>query len=115
MHAFARLFASNPRRHEGVRPFNVWGLRLFYLLMLVFVAPNAWRVLLGHEGAGEHVVLMARQQSKQQKLLQRQFDLLACARDIDTIEVVATLVAAEATMAQISVACGRMWIPFIVR
>ena len=26
MHAFARLFASDPRRHEGVRPFNVWGL-----------------------------------------------------------------------------------------
>ena len=25
MHAFARLFASDPRRHEGVRPFNVWG------------------------------------------------------------------------------------------
>ena len=50
MHAFARLFASDPRRHEGVRPFNVWGLRLFYLLMLLFVAPNAWQVLLGHQG-----------------------------------------------------------------
>ena len=43
-------FRSDPRRHEGVRPFNIWGLRLFYFLMLVFVTPSAWRVLLDHEG-----------------------------------------------------------------
>ncbi len=43
-------FRSNPQRHEGVRPFNIWGLRLFYFLMLVFVTPSAWRVLLDHEG-----------------------------------------------------------------
>ena len=59
MHAFARLFASDPRRHEGVRPLNVWGLRLFYLLMLVFVAPNAWRVLLSHEGAWDPLRALA--------------------------------------------------------
>lgn len=54
-------FRSNPLRHEGVRPFNVWGLRLFYLLMLVFVAPSAWRVLLNHEGAWDplHAVAWA--------------------------------------------------------
>jgi hypothetical protein len=43
-------FRSDPRRHEGVRPFNVWGLRLFYFLMLVFVTPGAWRVLMNQEG-----------------------------------------------------------------
>lgn len=43
-------FRSNPQRHEGVRPVQVWGLRLFYFLMLVFVTPSAWRVLLNHEG-----------------------------------------------------------------
>ena len=48
--AIANPFKSDPLRHEGVRPFNVWGLRLFYLLMLVFVAPGAWRVLLTHTG-----------------------------------------------------------------
>lgn len=48
--AIAGFFRSNPQRHDGVRPFNVWGLRLFYLLMLVFVAPSAWGVLLAHEG-----------------------------------------------------------------
>jgi len=47
---FARAFRSDPLRHDGVRPIQIWGLRLFYLLMLVFVAPTAWRVLLSHEG-----------------------------------------------------------------
>ncbi len=47
---FAHAFRSDPLRHEGVRPLNIWGLRLFYLLMLLFVAPTAWQVLLSHEG-----------------------------------------------------------------
>jgi hypothetical protein len=54
-------FRSDPSRHEGVRPFNIWGLRLFYFLMLVFVTPGAWRVLLNHEGAWDplHAVAWA--------------------------------------------------------
>jgi hypothetical protein len=28
---FARALRSDPLRHEGVRPFNIWGLRLFWL------------------------------------------------------------------------------------
>ncbi len=47
---FARAFRSDPLRHDGVRPIQIWGLRLFNLLMLLFVAPTAWRVLLSHEG-----------------------------------------------------------------
>jgi hypothetical protein len=43
-------FRSDPLRHEGVRPFHVWGLRVFYLLIVVGVAPTAWDVLLSHEG-----------------------------------------------------------------
>jgi hypothetical protein len=50
MNVIARAFRSDPMRHEGVRPINVWGLRLFYLLMLVFVTPTAWQVLLTHQG-----------------------------------------------------------------
>ena len=50
MNALARPFVSNPQRHEGVRPFQIWGLRMFYLLMLVMVAPDAWGALLRHEG-----------------------------------------------------------------
>ena len=44
-----RSFDPDPRL-DGVRPVQLWGLRLFFLLMLVFVAPAAWRVLLTHEG-----------------------------------------------------------------
>ena len=47
---FARPFRSDPRRNEGVRPFHIWGLRLFYLLIVIGVAPTAWGVLLSHEG-----------------------------------------------------------------
>jgi hypothetical protein len=50
MNPLARVFAPDPQRHEGVRPAQLWGLRLFYLLMLVFVAPTAWRGLLAHAG-----------------------------------------------------------------
>lgn len=47
---FRYLFTSNPQRYEGVRPINIWGLRVFYFLMLVFVATNAWHGLLTHQG-----------------------------------------------------------------
>jgi len=50
MNIIARLFTSDPLRDEGVRPAQIWGLRLFYLLMLVFVAPVAWQGLLAHTG-----------------------------------------------------------------
>jgi hypothetical protein len=53
-HPLVRFFSPDPR-HEGVRPIQVWGLRLFFLLMLVFVAPFAWRVLLSHEGPWDPV------------------------------------------------------------
>ena len=49
-------FRSDPLRHDGVRPINIWGLRALYLLMLVFVAPTAWGVLLAHEGAWQQPV-----------------------------------------------------------
>lgn len=55
MNAVAHFFTSDPRRYEGVRPFHIWGLRLFYLLMLLLVAPEAWGVLLRHDGAWDPV------------------------------------------------------------
>jgi hypothetical protein len=59
MNPLARAFASDPRRHAGVRPVQVWGLRLFYLLMLVFVAPDAWAALLRHVGGWDPVRAVA--------------------------------------------------------
>ena len=57
-HPLVRFFAPDPR-HDGVRPVQIWGLRLFFLLMLVFVAPYAWRVLLTHEGPWDPVRAVA--------------------------------------------------------
>jgi hypothetical protein len=45
----ASFFAPDPR-HDGVRPVQLWGLRLFFFLMLVAVTPTAWSVLLAHQG-----------------------------------------------------------------
>jgi hypothetical protein len=54
-----RIFAPDHERWEGVRPIKVYALRLFYLLMAVFVAPWAWRTLLTHEGPWDHVRAIA--------------------------------------------------------
>lgn len=59
MTALARFFARDRERYEGVRPAQVWGLRLFYLLMLVFVVPEAWGALLRHEGPWDPVRAVA--------------------------------------------------------
>lgn len=52
-------FTSDPQRHEGVRPFHIWGLRLFFFLMLAFVATDAWSGLLAHEGPWDPVRAVA--------------------------------------------------------
>ena len=57
-HPLVAFLAPDPR-HDGVRPIQVWGLRLFFLLMLVFVAPTAWRALLTHAGPWEPVRAVA--------------------------------------------------------
>ncbi|WP_386068006.1 hypothetical protein ACFJIW_00220 [Tahibacter sp. UC22_41] len=59
MSVFAGFFASDPARREGVRPVQIWGLRLFYLLMLLFVVPDAWGTLLRHEGPWDPVRAVA--------------------------------------------------------
>lgn len=53
------LFRPDYARYEGVRPINVWGLRVFYLLMAAFVATSSWRVLLTHEGPWEPMRALA--------------------------------------------------------
>jgi hypothetical protein len=40
-------------KYDGVRPFHVFTLRLFYFLAAAFVATWAWRTLLTHEGPWE--------------------------------------------------------------
>ena len=53
------IFTPDYTRYEGVRPINIYLLRLLYLLMVIFVAPYAWRVILTHQGPWDHVRAVA--------------------------------------------------------
>jgi len=44
------IFTPNHTRYEGVRPINIYLLRLFYFLMAAFVATDAWTGILTHQG-----------------------------------------------------------------
>lgn len=59
MDRISRFFRADPQSHEGVRPVQIWGLRLFYFLMLIFVAPEAWGGLLRHVGPWDPVRAVA--------------------------------------------------------
>jgi hypothetical protein len=49
------LVTPDYERYEGVRPVNIYLLRLLFLLMLVFVATDSWSAILTHEGRWDHV------------------------------------------------------------
>ncbi|HEX9962677.1 MAG TPA: hypothetical protein VGB00_17220 [Pyrinomonadaceae bacterium] len=44
------IFTPNCERYEGVRPINIYLLRLFYFLMAFFVATDSWKTIITHEG-----------------------------------------------------------------
>jgi len=54
-----RFLAPDHERYEGVRPIHIYLLRLFYFLMAAFVATDAWRVILTHQGPWDHVRAVA--------------------------------------------------------
>jgi hypothetical protein len=49
------LFKPDPERYEGVRPINVYLLRLLFLLVFVFVGYDSWTYILNHKGSWDHV------------------------------------------------------------
>lgn len=44
------VFTPDHRKYEGVRPMNIYTLRVFYFLMAAFVATDAWSAIISHEG-----------------------------------------------------------------
>jgi hypothetical protein len=54
-----RILAPDHERWEGVRPINVYALRVFYFLMAAFVAPWAWKTLFTHAGPWDHTRAVA--------------------------------------------------------
>jgi hypothetical protein len=49
------IFRPDDERYEGVRPINIYLLRLLFLLVVVFVGSDSWPVILKHEGPWDHV------------------------------------------------------------
>jgi hypothetical protein len=48
-------FLRPAERYEGVRPLNIYLLRLLFLLVFVFVGYDAWSYILRHEGPWDPV------------------------------------------------------------
>ena len=59
MSFLTRMFLPDHARYEGVRPINIYLLRLLYFLMAAFVATGAWRTVVGHEGPWDPVRAVA--------------------------------------------------------
>ena len=49
------IFRPDYERYEGVRPINIYLLRLLFLLVVVFVASDSWSAIFNHEGPWDHV------------------------------------------------------------
>ena len=45
------IFKRDFENYEGVRPVNIYFLRLLYLLMFVFVGLDAWKTIFTHQGS----------------------------------------------------------------
>jgi hypothetical protein len=50
MFSIKTLFTPDYVNYEGVRPINIYLLRLFYFLMVFFVASDSWTTIITHEG-----------------------------------------------------------------
>ena len=53
------IFTPDHARYEGVRPINIYLLRLFYFLIAAFVATESWTSILTHEGPWDRFRAMA--------------------------------------------------------
>ena len=55
MPSMKAIFKPDYERYEGVRPINIYLLRLLFLLVVVFVASDSWSAMLKHQGQWDHV------------------------------------------------------------
>ena len=54
-----KLFQRDFARYEGVRPVNIWLMRVLYLLMSTLLAMDVWSYVLGHQGTWTNQEAMA--------------------------------------------------------
>lgn len=53
------IFTPNHEKYEGVRPINIYLLRVLYLLMPLGAGTEAWKVIATHEGPWDHTKAVA--------------------------------------------------------
>jgi hypothetical protein len=53
------IFTPDYVHYEGVRPINIYLLRLIYFLMLVVVGSGSWISIITHQGPWDHVRAVA--------------------------------------------------------
>lgn len=54
-----RIFTPDHVKYEGVRPINIYLLRVLYLLMFVGVGLQTWSTIINHEGPWDHTKAVA--------------------------------------------------------
>lgn len=59
MFSIKTIFRPNYERYEGVRPINIYLLRLFYFLIGAFVASSAWEQIITYQGPWDRYRAMA--------------------------------------------------------
>jgi hypothetical protein len=55
MFSIKAIFKPDYERYEGVRPINIYLLRLLFLLVVIFVGSDSWSAILKHEGQWDHI------------------------------------------------------------
>jgi hypothetical protein len=53
------IFKPDYEHYEGVRPINIYLLRLLFFLIVVFVGSDSWTSILTHKGSWDHVRAVA--------------------------------------------------------
>ncbi len=53
------LFTPNEAIYEGVRPINIYLLRVLYFLMFAFVGLDSWATIINHQGPWDHTRAVA--------------------------------------------------------
>ena len=53
------IFTPNYEKYEGVRPINIYLLRVLYFLMFVGVGLQTWGTIINHQGPWDHTKAVA--------------------------------------------------------
>src|SRR5256714_12325007 len=53
------IFTPNHQKYEGVRPINIYLLRVLYFLMFVGVGLQTWATIINHQGPWDHTRAVA--------------------------------------------------------